>query len=210
MKYTLLVNGNLNIAAYQQYASDYDYLVGVDGGTQFAYNHSLNPDLIIGDMDSLDPAVLFFYEKKGCRIVKYQPEKDNTDSAIAIEYAMNCNATQIILAGGVGDRFDHSYANICLLNYITSRDIDAKIITDKHVLQIITSELSFQGEKGKTLSLLPFAGDVTGVTLTGLKYPLNNATLVLDSPIGISNIIEEDEAIIRIDEGNHLLAVLCI
>lgn len=210
MKYTLLVNGNLSLSAYQQYASEYDYLVGVDGGTQFAYNHSLNPDLIIGDMDSLDPVILSFYANKGCRVIRYRPEKDNTDTAIAIEYAMNSNATQIILAGGVGDRFDHSYANICLLNYIVSRDIDAKIITDKHVLQIITDEVSFQGEKGKTLSLLPFAGDVTGVTLKGLKYPLYNATLTLDSPIGISNIIEENEAIIKIDEGNRLLAVLCI
>lgn len=180
---------------------NWDLIICVDGGVRHVESLGVFPDLLVGDFDSIDRCLLEKYREMGIEIRTYPKEKDWTDTQIAVDIAIERDAHDVYIIGGLGNRWDHSYANIMLLYRLGLRGINAKILHSNNTIEMSKDNLEIQGVIGQTLSLLPFSQDVLIESTQGLAYPLKNAVLTLDYPLGISNIFTEERAIIKVAKG---------
>ena len=133
-------------------------------------------------------------------------EKDDTDTGLAMQKAIETGADEILLVGGTGTRLDHVLGNIGQLFYAHSKGVKAELIDANNRMRVLDhkSTVSKKDQFGKYVSLIPIY-EAKGVTLQGFKYPLNNDTLVFHESWGISNELEAEEGIISFSEGKLLL-----
>ncbi|MBC8080693.1 MAG: thiamine diphosphokinase [Gorillibacterium sp.] len=181
-----------------------DFLIGADRGALFLIRNGLTPDLSIGDYDSVTPAEKREIHQASREFEDCDPVlKDYTDTEMAIERALAQNPNEILLVGVLGTRFDHSLANVQLLVKCHSRGVPCRI-TDNHNEILIAGpgvfSLSWKS-RFSHVSLLPLTQKVTGITLTGFRYPLQDATLTMGQSLGISNVLEEPSGSIETAEG---------
>ncbi len=186
------------------------WVIAVDKGLMAAHQLSLPVDVVIGDFDSVDHAVLSEYTNGSTQkkpvVVKLQPEKDMTDTQVALEYGIQLLENtdgEIALVGATGTRIDHMIANISLLSIPLSYGVKACILdrNNKVYLKKESFHISKKEAYGDYISLLPMNEEVTGLTLKGLKYPLDEYTLTWGNSLGISNEIVEKEAYISFTSG---------
>ncbi|SHE57344.1 thiamine diphosphokinase [Thermoanaerobacter uzonensis DSM 18761] len=202
MKVLIISNGDIkDYNFYEKLLKDADMVICADGGANHAYRMKLKPHLIVGDLDSIEEEVLEFYEKEGVRIEKYPPMKDETDTQLAMLKAIELGATDVTFIGVIGERFDHSYANLSLLLYLLNRNIKGKIVNEMNEIYLINKFIEVEGKKGELLSLLPYSKEVKGIYTKGLFYGLSGQSMDLEMPYGISNVFTEDKATIEIEEG---------
>ncbi len=202
MKILILANGNkLSETLIRQEAETADVIIAADGGASAAYEIKISPHYVIGDFDSIDEDMLRHFEEKGCQIVRYPREKDETDTHLAVDAALDLGANQIIIAGGIGSRFDHSLGNILLLIRIAQRGARGKIIDDLNEIYVSDSTFLIPGKPGETLSILPFSENARIHRTDGLYYPISNGLLPIDYPYGVSNVFTKDLATIEISSG---------
>lgn len=158
----------------------------------------------MGDFDSVNIEILQFYQNNS-RIIFYQynPEKDNTDTDIALKLAIQLNSSSITIMGALGKRMDHALANIHILRDALEVGIPCKILDAHNKIYLVKDSITLVKNKayGKYISLIPLTNTVDGLTLKGLKYPLNNASLSIGSSLGVSNEIVDDLATIKLKEG---------
>lgn len=178
-----------------------DLVICVDGGAGHLRKMGILPHIIVGDMDSIAREDLLFFRQKQVRFVRYPEKKDATDTELAVMTAVKAGATDITLIGGSGTRLDHTLANILLLKRIADRQISCRMIDGHNEIFIVRDRMSVRGNPGDLLSVLPLTLTADGITLTGLEYPLTDATISLGSSIGISNRFVEAEATIQVKEG---------
>ncbi|HHW69798.1 MAG TPA: thiamine diphosphokinase [Clostridiales bacterium] len=208
MRVLIFANGFIDDYSYiKKEYKNFDYIICADGGLRHSDVVDIVPDLIVGDLDSVSYSVLKKYKNMGVPTQKYPTEKDVTDMQIAVDNAIQMGADEIVLCGALGDRWDHSYANVMLLYRIAKKGISGWIIDNKNKITISDRELEFNGKKGQILSLLPFGGSVNIKNTSGLKYPIRNKILSMDYPIGISNEFIDERVKITIHKG-WLLAIL--
>ncbi|MCL0032584.1 thiamine diphosphokinase [Peptococcaceae bacterium] len=183
------------------------FIICADSGANHAYAMSLKPDLIIGDMDSVKPEVLEHFRKSGVIIKKYPCDKDKVDTELAIKQALNLNPSEILILGAIGNRLDHTLANVHLLLPAASFGVRAFIIDEHHKISLITKELPARiiGNVGGLISLLPISTEVCGVSSKGLKWELNNHKFSIGNPFGISNELVSNSAEIKVKNGSLLL-----
>jgi thiamine pyrophosphokinase len=179
----------------------------VDGGIRHLLGINITPDVLIGDLDSVSPAGLVWCQKRKVEIKKYPAEKDQTDFELALDYAMNSVQGELIVYGAMGGRIDHTLANIGLLSDPRYMDRDVRIITDREAVFFLHRKAILLGKEGQTLSLIPWGEPATGVTTTGLQYPLRDETLFPDRSRGISNVICSESASIQFKEGKLLCVI---
>ena len=181
-------------------------IICTDGAARSMKGLDRVPDLIVGDMDSVDEATLTYFESKGSRIIRYAAEKDETDTQIALDRAFEMEPEGIRIFGALGGRIDHALANISLLIMCLKRGIDTKIVDSNCELFAIDGPCVIDGKKGDTISLLPLSSEVKGITLKGFKYPLSGATMEIGMPYGISNRLTGARGTISVESG-YLLVV---
>jgi thiamine pyrophosphokinase len=181
-------------------------VICADGGARHLEAAGIIPDLIVGDMDSLDSATLQAYEAKGCRIIRHSRRKDETDTELALREAFRLGPAEVWIWGALGYRVDHLLANISLLAQGKREGIEVKLIDEWCEVFLIDRRTVIAGETGQTVSLFPFAGPAAGVTLTGFEFSLTNAMMEIDRPCGVSNRLIAEQGIIEVDSG-RLLAV---
>jgi thiamine pyrophosphokinase len=162
--------------------------------------------VVVGDLDSIEPEMMAQLAAEGVELEKYPAAKNKTDLELAIERAHRDGATEIVLLGALGGRLDQSIANVLILAQrdwpATIRLVDAnEIATVIHAGECMTLEAA----TGSTVSLLPLSAEVTGITYTGLLYPLDNATLTLGSTRGVSNEVVSHPATVCIQTGIALV-----
>lgn len=179
-------------------------VICADGGAYHAKRMGIKPHVILGDFDSCCRE--FAEGFPGVKIVEYPSEKDETDTELAVEYALSSGEKHIMLLGATGTRIDHTIANLSLLMVIAQRGGTGEIINEHNRAFLITDKAVVKG-RGTQVSLIAYGGDVKGITLKGFKYPLTDYTLEMGSSRGISNVVVEDAGEISIREGT-LLAVL--
>lgn len=176
-------------------------VICADGGTRHVEAAGITPDLIVGDMDSLDPERLGRYEAKGTRIVRHLPAKDETDTELALAEAFGMAPAEVWIWGALGHRIDHSLANISLLVQGRQKGVAVKLIDEWCELFLIDRRTVIEGKPGQTVSLLPYGGPAAGVTLTGFEYPLHKALLEMGRPVGVSNRLTAATGIVEVDSG---------
>jgi thiamine pyrophosphokinase len=180
-------------------------IICCDGGARHFQYLEIKPDVIIGDMDSIDPALLASYSTSGIKIIKYPTNKDFTDTELALDYALSLKPEAIFIWGALGGRIDHTLANVFLLAKGQEKGISTHLIDEYSEAFMLDKETAFINEPGKTVSLIALSSEVTGITLTGFLYPLEEGTLFMGESRSISNIITDDRAVISVRQGKLLV-----
>lgn len=185
---------------------NYNYIIGADGGCNHLFKMNITPNYIVGDLDSIKREIIEYYENKNVTFKRYPSHKDETDSEICIYLAKLLGADEIDIFATLGGRIDHTLANIGLMNYIKENNIKPRILTsEEEILMVKNETINLKGKRGDTVSVISINGESKGVTLKKLEYPLYNATVNHLSPLGISNVMLEDECTISIKDGCALI-----
>jgi thiamine pyrophosphokinase len=181
----------------------YKMIIAADHGLEAADRLNIPLDFIVGDFDSVPETVLKKYRESSTPIETFPTEKDKTDTQIAIELALMHSPTSVDIIGATGSRLDHVLANIHLLMLPMQLKIKACMIDSNNKIYLQDHSFTIRKEEqyGDYVSLLPYTEKVSGLTLTGFKYPLNQITYASGSSLGISNEIKEDEAQVELSEG---------
>ena len=127
----ILTGGKLSLAFAGSFLkkSKYEKVIAVDGGLEAAKELGIIPDVIVGDFDTVRPEILSYYRKMEHIIWEvHQPEKDDTDTELAIKRALAMNCSHITLLGATGGRLDHMIGNIHLLFPCLQKGMEAYIL----------------------------------------------------------------------------------
>lgn len=173
-----------------------------DSGANVLYKAKIQPDVLLGDFDSIDEEVFQYFVEKGIKTVRFKAEKDITDTEIAIEYAIKLGATNITLFGATGSRLDHTLANIYVLEKYAPQ-VSCKIVDAHNSIELLMGNASCKYNKNQYpyISLIPLSKKVKGVTTQGFKYPLFLANLERKSSYGISNEIINETGTVTMVKG---------
>ena len=179
-------------------------IIAGDRGLEALYQLKIVPNHIVGDFDSVSPEILEFYKNQSQIIFHtYHPEKDNTDTDIALKLAISLKSSEITIMGALGRRMDHAIANIHILKDALETNIPCQILDEHNRIYLINKEITLEKNRvyGKYISLIPLTSEVKDLTLTGFKYPLNNYDLPIGTSLGVSNEIVENIAQIKMKKG---------
>lgn len=204
-KFVIFANADIDDYSFcSQYIND-AVIISCDGGMRHTMWLGLTPDYIVGDFDSVSPDILDYYKNQNIELKQVPCRKDETDMELGISHAIELGADDITLIGGIGSRLDHTLANIFQLIRIEKHGIRGRIVNEKNIITLCTSKAEIYGKKGDLVSFVPISPEVKGVTTKGLEYPLDNAVLYIDSPRGISNVLEGEYAEYTINSGLALI-----
>ena len=207
MKRCLIITGGpIDLGFARSYLSGegFDRVIAVDRGLNAAWALGIVPDVIVGDFDSADPAALADFRRREHIVWEvHQPEKDDTDTELAIKRAAAMGAGYIVLLGATGGRLDHLLGNIHLLYPCLQRGVEACILDPGNKLYLIDGERRFKRREvwGTYISFLPLTEEVKGITLRGFKYPLTDKDIAIGTNLCISNELAADEAVITLQDG---------
>lgn len=206
MKILIITGGDVDEASAAGFLKTYDfsYVIAVDGGLASCEKLGLVPDCIVGDFDTVDSGLLEEYKSKGIHLETHKPEKDYTDTELALMYGLElAGAEEIVILGALGKRFDHALGNIQILLHGLKRKIPCRIVDAYNCMYLLNEGRSFYRKDiyGKYISLIPFTETVTGITLEGFKYPLYEAVFVQGNSLGISNELTGECATMTMREG---------
>ncbi len=177
----------------------------VDGALEITHRLGVEPDYIVGDFDTVNQELLEYYEND--IILRHPPEKDQTDTELAIETALNSGCDRLVFFGATGSRLDHSLGNIFLLERLLKQGIEAEILNENNKLYLKNQGfiLNRKETEGDFVSLLPLTETVENVTLCGFKYPVEHLTFYREKTLGISNEITEDKATVEFSKGTFIV-----
>lgn len=181
------------------------FVIAADSGLDQAARVGLQVDLIVGDLDSVSHEGLAGAD--GIPMEVYARDKDFTDMELALDAAARLDVDRIIVVGGHGGRLDHHLANAAVIAAprFANRRVEW-LAGDAHVF-VVHGTVGLHGNPGAILSLVAVGGPATGVTTTGLRWPLTNATLDPWSARGVSNEFSRPYATVTA-AGGSLLAIL--
>lgn len=210
-RFVIVAGGELGDWVLDELRPD-DLLIGADRGALFLVRHGLRPALALGDFDSVSQEELeeirrFSEAADACDPI----DKDWTDTELAFRHALDLEPkpAEIVLLGALGTRFDHSLANVHLLQRASDAGIPCRIVDRNNEIRLVTGAgegtVSVRRGRFRQVSLLPLSAQVTGITLAGFQYPLREATLRIGQSLGVSNVLLAEEGTVRVREGSLLV-----
>ena len=193
MKRCLIVTGGtIDIAFAKDFLSQrsYDYVIAADAGLEVLRPLHISPNAVVGDLDTVDKKVLEEYQNQpDIEFEIHKPEKDETDTELALLTAARQGCEAVDILGALGGRMDHAIGNIQLMYLLGGH----KVFHREEVY-------------GKYISFLPMTETVEGLTLRGFKYPLQRRTIGLGTSLCISNELKREEGILELERG----VLLCV
>lgn len=199
----LVAGGSLGAWAHTYLLPD-RLLVGADRGALFLIENGYTPHMALGDFDSVSSEERRLIQELSAMFLDCDPiAKDLTDTQWALDWALAQNPASLLLLGVTGTRFDHTLANVHLLVRAAEAGVPCRIIDAHNEISLLPEGGMLSLTKGhyEQVSLLPLSGTVTGITLDGFLYPLDNATIRLGETVGISNVITGETAAVRSTSG---------
>lgn len=184
--------------------SDADIIIAADSGAETALSFNVVPKIILGDLDSLNKKIFYELKAKKCKFITSPHEKNETDTELAIKFAVSNKATRISVLGGIeGNRIDHILANIFILS---SFSVPIKYINGHTIvwLEKGPKKVEIKGELNDLLSLIPLTADVPNITTRNLHYPLSEETLFFEKSRGISNVFSKKNVFVNFSKGSLL------
>lgn len=196
-KAVIISAGSIGDYGYiKSFINEGDYVICADGGLCHAEKMGITPNLTVGDFDSFTGGL-------AGEVKRFNPEKDYTDTHLAVKEALEKGFGEIVLLGATGTRLDHTLANIGLLEYILKNGAKGFLIDECNIVTVIDENTVI--ERANThLSLIPI-GEVKGVTLENLKYSLTDYNLKFSETVAISNEFTDKDAVIKIKEGSLIV-----
>jgi thiamine pyrophosphokinase len=182
-------------------------VIAADGGTHHAKKLGLRVDDVVGDADSLTPEEQEALQQAGARFHLAPADKDETDLELALLLAVQEGAREIRILGALGGRMDMTLANVLLLTLPALEGLNVCIWHGRQTAWLIRPPGGgVTGAAGDTVSLIALGSDAHGVRSTGLVFPLKDETLAFGPARGVSNVLIDSRAAVRLKEG-LLLAV---
>ena len=176
------------------------FLIAADGGYEFLCHNKMKPDLIVGDFDSLGTV------PQGANVITHPVMKDDTDMLLAIKEGLKRNCTFFAIFGGVGGRFDHTFANVQHLAYLKEHGARGILFGDTmHMTSLKEEGLCFDACFKGTVSVFALSDKAEGVCISRLKYELENACLTRYVPLGVSNEFIGECSKIQVRQGQLLV-----
>lgn len=206
MKAIIVTGGNKpSKKLLNSYIKSGDLIIGADKGSEYLYDYEIMPNIILGDFDSISEEKLKKIEEKQVEIIKFPPEKDYTDTEIAIMEAMKRGADTIYLFGGLGTRADHSLGNIGLLLTTKNKGARLLIVDDHNKMYIADKNMSLNGSQGEIISFHALSDVVKGFEIRGAKYNLNSYDMHLLDPRAVCNEFIDTPINIKYESGELLI-----
>ena len=178
-----------------------DVLFAADGGTQHALALGLLPSIVVGDLDSLTSDDRRRLDEEGVEIRQYPRDKGETDLELALRYAVEAGHSEILVVGALGGRLDQTLGNLSLLTAPEFVALDVRVDDGVEETFFTRSRCEVRGRPGDIVSLIPWGGEVTGLTTNGLRWSLRGETLFPDRTRGISNEMSGETASILLESG---------
>jgi thiamine pyrophosphokinase len=172
-----------------------DLVVAADSGYHLAQLLSMRVDLLIGDLDSIDPDV----DLSDTEVLRHPPDKEKSDLELAIDAASARGATNLVVVGGGGGRLDHLLANAAVIAAYSEAPV--QWFTGAEIVYVVSGTQVIRGSIGDLVTLLAAGGDARGVTTRNLRYPLDRETLPFGSARGLSNVMLTTEAEVTVESG---------
>ena len=191
---TVIVGNGILKEDFLKILRESDFVIGVDRAAYWLIQQGRTPDVAIGDFDSVTPDELSIIEQSVKTILRFPPEKNETDMELALKYADGLHPKEVLIFGATGNRLDHTLTNLFLIQ--------------NHVLIDEYNRIRFVG-RGKTvierssyryISILPYTKSIT-LSLSGFRYDLEKITLVRGTSRGVSNEIVGKQGEITLFSG---------
>lgn len=187
---------------------DTEFIIGVDSGLTFLYEHEIYPDYIVGDFDSAPKEIVTYYkEKTKIPVREFNPVKDASDTEIALRLCVDLHRKNIWILGATGTRMDHVWANVQTLKIALDAGADARILDPHNQIRLLKQDFVLKKTKafGPYFSVFPLGGAVEDFNLEGAKYPLTHHILTPYDSLCVSNEFDRDEVKISFPYGIVIL-----
>jgi thiamine pyrophosphokinase len=190
------------------HVADADLVVAADGGARWLEAIGVRPDLLIGDLDSVDPDLIVRLAADGVTVERHPVDKDASDAELALDRATASGADEVVVLGALGgERLDHELANLLLLADPSWQVRNLRVVRGGTVVRAVHGgeALSLLGAIGDLVSLLPIGGEAEGVRTVGLRFPLSGESLRLGPSRGLSNVVVDQPASVSLERGTLLV-----
>lgn len=179
-----------------------DRVIAADSGLAACVDAGLHCDLLVGDMDSVDPGLLDSAAASGTTIERHDPDKDASDLELALDRAVEEPAGgTVLVVGSPGGRLDHLLATALVIGSPRYSGFRIEARLGRSRVLPVHDRRRVRASVGTTASLLALHGPAGGVTATGMRWPLCGALLEATNSLGVSNCFTADEAEFSVDHG---------
>lgn len=173
-------------------------IIGVDNGAQHLFNRSITPNIVLGDLDSIDPSLLKKIKTMEIDIKSYESNKDKTDFELAIDSINKPNGKKIYLIGGEEGEVDHLFSIFSIISNYEFAENLTWFYQDKTI--IFKRNISIEMEKGSRFSIIPIT-NLKHLKITGAKWELNEEDINSGSSKTLRNISISDVVKISCESG---------
>lgn len=206
----IIAAGDLTVGSVN--VNEDDLIIAVDGGLGYCSVLELEPDIILGDFDSVSDkereAIELLKQQIPERIVQLPCEKDDTDTLAAIRIGLANGYDRFLIYGGTGGRLEHTMANIQSLLYLKNQGATGYLMDGSGMICVLKNEeVRLKDNLEGYMSLFALGSKAQGVTIQGMKYQLDSVTLTNDFPVGVSNEFIGKEALVKVEEGELLMII---
>lgn len=182
-----------------------DRVIAVDSGLHLATHLGLDVDIVVGDLDSVDPELVAQARGRGIEVEIHPRDKEHTDLALALDRARRDGATEILVLGGAGGRIDHGLANLLALADPALAGIRVRAHLGGARITVIREDATvITGTPGDLVSIIA-VGAPASVVSDGLRWDLNDEVLTPTSTRGVSNEFRAAQARVRTTDGVVLI-----
>lgn len=177
-----------------------DFVIAADGGLLHLKAMGMEPDLVMGDFDSLGTAPI------GDKVLTFPKEKDDTDAMLALKEGWQRGYREFRILAGVGGRTDHTLANLQGLHWVAEKGGRAMLVGKAECFTVVKDgAVRFLPKAEGTVSVFAVGGTACGVDIAGLRYQMQGGTLSPDFPLGVSNAFVGEAATISVQSGALLI-----
>lgn len=203
MRAFLYIGGEIDKSGITEHPKGDDLVLAADSGWHNAVALGEHPTLLVGDFDSIGTDRL----PDGVEVYQVPPEKDDTDTGLAVSLALSRGATEFVIVGGLSGRLDHTLANLSILEWLAELRVRATVTDGRNRVRLLRNDGTLLARSGyRYFSLIAVDPVVKGVTLDGCKYPLKNAKLTrVNNRLAVSNEITGNCALIEVRRGTVYL-----
>ncbi|BBM46431.1 thiamine diphosphokinase [Leptotrichia trevisanii] len=207
-KYVIFLNGEYKYSQefMDKLVSENTVCFCADGGANFAFKYGKMPEVIIGDLDSIEKKVLGYYKSKNILIKKFPKDKDFTDFELILKeinkISENKNFVEkIFVVGGLGKRIDMTLSNLFIMEKYKN------LVFLQENEEIFYAEKSFilKNKKEYEFSIIPISEKVEKLTLKGFKFETDKIEVKRESSRLVSNVIVENEASVEFENGKLII-----
>lgn len=198
MKNYLISIGGNSTSNLLSIESNFEEIIAVDSGIEHLLNLSLDPNTLIGDLDSISKKSLDEVKKNGVKILSFNSNKDQTDFELALNYLEEVEKSKVYIIGGESGEIDHL---ISIFLLIPSKSFFENIIWlygDKRI--IFRQKIELNIKKLTKFSIIPLS-DLTNLSIDGAEWNLDNKDIQFGETLTLRNITNEEQLNIRCDKG---------